>query len=103
MRVELHPDAHAEMRDAALWYDERQNGLGSEFVSETMRILTQLSESPSLFSPWPAMSKRVPVIRRAVIQRFPYLIAFEEHPERIVVLAFAHSKRRPMYWLDRAY
>ncbi|MGH9385939.1 MAG: hypothetical protein ACRD2N_16805 [Vicinamibacterales bacterium] len=41
-------------------------------------------------------------IRKTVIAQFPYVVAFECHPERLLVLAFAHGKRRPMYWLARA-
>lgn len=103
MRIELHPDAQAELRDAALWYDERRRGLGNEFVSEVMRILTKTGEAPALFPSWPGMSTRVPIIRQAIVQRFPYLVAFEVHEQHIVVLAIAHSKRRPLYWLERAY
>lgn len=51
MRVELHRDAQAEIRDAATWYDERRIGLGSEFVSEVMGVLAQIGEAPLLFPP----------------------------------------------------
>ena len=34
MRLELHPEARAELRRAALWYDERRSGLGDELVAE---------------------------------------------------------------------
>ena len=103
MRVELHRDAQAEIRDAATWYDERRIGLGSEFVSEVMGVLVQIGEAPLLFPPWPGMSMREPMIRRAVVQRFPHLVAFEIHEPHIFVLAIAHAKRRPLYWLERAY
>ena len=42
------------------------------------------------------------MIRKATIQRFPYVIAFEKHEQHVLVLAVAHSKRRPLYWLTRA-
>jgi hypothetical protein len=47
------------------------------------------------------MGAVVPV-HRAVVPRFPYVVAFEVHPEVILVLAVAHAKRRPLYWLTRA-
>ena len=34
MRVELHPEARAEFRSAAVWYDEQRLGLGDEFVAD---------------------------------------------------------------------
>jgi hypothetical protein len=41
------------------------------------------------------------VIRKATVQRFPYVIAFEKHERHFLVLAVAHTKRRPLYWLTR--
>ncbi len=103
MRVELHPEARAELADATFWYEERRVGLGDEFVTAILHIFKQLSEAPALFPPWPDMSMRVPIIRRAVTPRFPFVVAFEVHEQHVLVLAIAHSKRRPLYWLERAY
>jgi hypothetical protein len=41
-------------------------------------------------------------IRRALVERFPYAIAFEAHPDAVFILAVAHAKRRPLYWLHRS-
>ena len=41
------------------------------------------------------------MIRKATIQRFSYVIAFEKHEQHVLVLAVAHAKRRPLYWLTR--
>ncbi|MCP4594404.1 MAG: hypothetical protein GY842_27045 [bacterium] len=40
-------------------------------------------------------------VRRASLSRFPYALVFIELDEEIRVLAVAHDKRRPGYWLDR--
>jgi hypothetical protein len=45
---------------------------------------------------------RTPAIRRHTMHRFPYMVAFEQHQEHVLVLAIAHAKRRPLYWLTRA-
>jgi len=34
VRLELYPEARAELRSAAFWYDERRPGLGDEFIAE---------------------------------------------------------------------
>jgi hypothetical protein len=103
VRVELHPDAHTELRDAAFWYDERRRGLGTDFITEVFRVVTRIGEAPASFPQWPRIAIRATQIRQAVIRRFPYLIAFEVYEEFIVVLAIAHSKRRPLYWLNRSH
>ena len=101
MRVELHPDARAELRSAALWYDQRRIGLGDEFITEISTVLDRIGEAAESFPKWPGTRAAAPVIRRAVLHRFPYVIAFESHDREIFVLAVAHAKRRPLYWLSR--
>ena len=42
------------------------------------------------------------MIQKATVERFPYVIAFEHHNHFSLVLAVAHQKRQPLYWLTRA-
>jgi plasmid stabilization system protein ParE len=102
VRVELHPDARAELRSAALWYDEQREGLGTEFLTEVASALDRISRAPESSPPWTGLDDRAPAIRRHTMHRFPYVVAFEQHQERVLVLAIAHAKRRPLYWLTRA-
>ena len=102
MRVVLHPEAHAEFRAAALWYDEQRTGLGDDFVAEVTAILGRIGDTPKVFPLWPGPGPMPESIRRAVITRFPYVVAFQALPEHILVLTVAHVKRRPLYWLSRS-
>jgi plasmid stabilization system protein ParE len=36
-----------------------------------------------------------------VIGRYPYVIFYEDEPERVHILAVAHTSRRPGYWKTR--
>lgn len=102
MRLELHPEARAELRSAALWYDERRPGLGDEFIAEVSAALDRIGNAPESYPVWPGTRTRGPLIRKTTVQRFPYVIAFEKHERHLLVLAVAHAKRRPLYWLTRA-
>ena len=102
MRLELHPEARAELRSAALWYDERRSGLGDEFIAEVSAAFHRIGDAPESYPAWPGTFAVGPLIRKAIIQRFPYVIAFEQHEQYLLVLAVAHAKRRPLYWLTRA-
>ena len=102
MRVDLHPDARAELRSAALWYEERREGLGVEFIAAVDTALMRISKAPKSFPRWVGTEKATAVIRKAPVERFPYVIAFEERKHDALVLAVAHQKRRPLYWLTRA-
>lgn len=41
------------------------------------------------------------IIRRALLPRFPYAVVFIDLGAEIRILALAHAKRQPGYWLDR--
>jgi toxin ParE1/3/4 len=101
VRLELHPEARAELRSAALWYDEQRPGLGDEFITEISAALQRVGDGPESYPGWPGTRAGDPVIRKATVQRFPYVIAFEKHARHSLVLAIAHAKRRPLYWLTR--
>lgn len=102
MRVALHPEARAELRAAAIWYDERKAGFGDELLGDVSALLTRIGAMPDAFPPWPGTSAARPRIAKALVLRFPYLIAFERRVGDVLVLAIAHAKRRPLYWLTRA-
>ena len=101
MRLELHPEARAELRSAARWYEERRRGLGDEFISGISASLDRVSDAPESYATWPGTRPEGPRIRNATTQRFPYVIAFERHEHHVLVLAIAHAKRRPLYWFTR--
>lgn len=102
MRVELHPEARAEFRLAALWYDERRPQLGDQFVERVNVAFARIGEHPVAYPLWPGTTGAPIPIHKASIEQFPYLVAFELHATRVLVLAIAHAKRRPLYWLVRA-
>jgi hypothetical protein len=102
VRVELHPEALAEIRSAALWYDEQRPGLGDDFVAEVTATLSRVRAAPNSFARWPQVKTTAYPIWRATTSPFPYAIPFEVHPDYVLVLAVAHVRRRPLYWGGRA-
>jgi len=40
--------------------------------------------------------------RRCLLQKFPFSIIYSIEPNHIRILAIAHTKSKPGYWLDRA-
>jgi [CysO sulfur-carrier protein]-thiocarboxylate-dependent cysteine synthase len=53
VRIELHPEALTELRAAALWYEERQAGLGDKLQTAVLNTLTRIAERPNWFRLWP--------------------------------------------------
>jgi plasmid stabilization system protein ParE len=96
--VDVHADALDELEEAAAWYEARRAGLGFEFAAEIERVVASVAERPLAFPQW----KRADSVRRALASRFPYAVFFDVEPQRVVVMAIAHSRRRPGYWGGRS-
>jgi toxin ParE1/3/4 len=98
--VRIEPEAKQELAAAAAWYEQRREGLGRELLAEVDAVLAAIARSPSRFPLYPGVAPelRVP---RAAARRFPYSIAFIELAIVVRVLAVAHEKRRPGYWVGR--
>ena len=101
MRVEFHPEARSDLRTASLWYDEEQPGLGSDLLTAVGRAVERLVVMPAAHPVWPSVLLDPPV-RRAPLGRFPYVVAYQVFADEIIILAIAHERRRPLYWIDRA-
>jgi len=101
VKIELHPEAEMELFEAAAWYDDQVPGLGNDILVELGQWLDIIAESPLAWPKWPDAPTFDPPIRRALPDRFPYAIAYRAYADRIWVLAFAHTSRRPFYWAGR--
>jgi len=92
----LHPEAEADLRDAAEFYRERAgNTLSNSLLEEFERSVGVLLQYPAIGSPWRRGT------RRFLMQRFPYSIIYSTSSEEIRILAVAHQSRRPGYWRNR--
>jgi len=102
VRVELHPEAETELFEAAAWYDDQDVGLGDEVLLEATRWLAVIADAPLIWPVWPGVPGVNPPIRKLILSRFPYAIAYQVDSDRVLVLAFAHTSRQPLYWENRA-
>ena len=75
--------------------------MGDDFIAEVSATLDRIGDAPESYPAWPGIRAASPVLRKATVQRFPYVIAFERHEQHVLVLAVAHARRRPRYWLTR--
>ncbi|MGA2701644.1 MAG: type II toxin-antitoxin system RelE/ParE family toxin [Isosphaeraceae bacterium] len=96
MEVRFHRLAAREFREAQKWYESRRTGLSGDFVTEVDRALERITSHPDR---WPIYWNR---FRRVRLRRFLYSIFYSiEKADLILVLAVAHVRRRPDYWLRR--
>ena len=98
MRIDVA--AGDEIEEAALWYEREGAGLGQRFLDSIEAALARILQNPRQFPPIPRFSAH-PELRRALVDSFPYAIVFALSSEEIRVVAVAHTRRRPGYWLSR--
>ncbi len=96
-RPVFRPQARRELRAAARWYERQESGLGERFLAAIAEVVDRIAEHPGLFPRW----RDDRPFRRAVVDRFPYLVFYVDLDDRVRVLAIAHARRRPGYWLRR--
>ena len=97
MTYRFHPAAEAEHLESVAWYETRRAGLGARYLAEFERTLEQVQENPNRYP-----IDRRPDIRRAYLRRFPFTVLFRVLEGQVEVLAVAHHRRRPTYWIGRA-
>jgi plasmid stabilization system protein ParE len=94
--VEFHPEAEAELRASANYYDLQQSGLGERFIAAIEFALNGIVDAPLT---WPVLEQDV---RRKLTRVFPYAILYSVESDRIFVLAVMHCHQKPGYWRTRA-
>lgn len=100
MRIRFHPGAAADLGWAGDWYEQQLPGLASDLTDEVGRALDALAERPLTWPLWPGVDP-VLGVRRFLLPRFPFAIGYIVEGDSITVLAVAHLRRRPEYWLRR--
>jgi plasmid stabilization system protein ParE len=96
MRISFNPEALAEAEEATRWY--RDNGGTSPsraFVQELRRVAQLAAEHPSIGAPGPHGTAHLH------FKRFPYTLIFRIKESTVRIIAVAHQRRRPGYWVDR--
>ena len=96
--LRVFPEAETELAEAAEWYESKRAGLGVELVAVIDRAFHEIQDAPLVCAQW------VPdrPFRKKVLTRFPYVVFFRVDEHVVEVVAVAHAKRRPGYWLGRA-
>lgn len=96
MSYSFHPGARAEHLDHVAFYESRQSGLGESYLAEFELVMSRICEAPERFA---VVGERA--IRRVHLRRFPVSVLYRVIAGEVQVLAVAHKRRRPSYWVAR--
>jgi plasmid stabilization system protein ParE len=98
--VSVEPEAQAEFLASVRWYAQRNPTVALRFFNLVQATLAEISEAPHLWPLVPNVDMTLEV-RRFILPKFPYSIVFLELPTEVRVVAVAHARRKPGYWLER--
>jgi plasmid stabilization system protein ParE len=93
--VEVHPLAADETEAAERWYRERNDTAAARFRRELDRVVGLIAERPEAAPPY------IGNTRRFLLRRFPFFVVYRVHIGHVQVVAVAHARRRPGYWVQR--
>lgn len=92
----FHPEAATEYTEHVAFYKSLRKELGIRFHEAVKLVIANVCAMPDRYS-----AEFPPDIRRARVKGFPYNVIFREADGNIQILAVAHHRRRPLYWLNR--
>lgn len=96
MKARLHEEAEYELAEASRWYEDKSEGLGSQFLAAILNGIAQIQRDPERYQ---RVDGEVRVFR---LSRFPYKILYSiDSTPTLIVLCVMHHKRRPDYWSER--
>jgi len=89
------PYAKLDIKEAALWYNKKQIGLGKRFLDSITTEIAIIKKNPLVYE------VRYDNVHTALLATFPYLIHFSIYENVIVIKAVYHTSRNSEIWNQR--
>jgi toxin ParE1/3/4 len=96
MAFRFLPDARAELLEAIAYYSSIRADLGARFEREVSGAVRSAVEHPERGAPRPNDT------RRWLVRGFPFGVIYRATDEEVLIVAIAHQRKQPEYWLTRA-
>ena len=92
----FHGTAEAEHLFRVQYYESQRPGLGGKYLDDFDQTIARICESPGRYK-----LVRSPDIRVEMFLTFPCSVIYREVNSNVQILAVAHHRQRPGYWLAR--
>jgi plasmid stabilization system protein ParE len=92
IRYRFTSAALTELRQATLYYEQRENGLGTVFLDEIEATLNRIRKHPAA---WHQLSPRT---RRCRTHRFPFGLIYQIRSDEILITSVMDLRRDPANW-----
>ena len=95
MQVRFLKPAETEVLEAIAYYDLQRENLGDRFEQELQATVNFVTKHP-------LAGKRISrTVRKFPLRKFLYNLIYIVQESEIVIVAVAHHRRRPAYWIRR--
>lgn len=96
-KVNIEPEALADIQDITDWYNKAQDKLGKRFQDTAIKQINSLNKDPQIYA------IRYKNIRCMLVKKFPYMVHFYINEETAVVevLAIISTDRNPKIWEEK--
>jgi toxin ParE1/3/4 len=91
-------ESQEDLREGFLWYEEKRDGLGTDFMLAIKATVKSIERNPFAYSQAPT---HIPNIRRAVVFKFSYLIFYTIVQQSVIILSIVSSKQDTAIWKTR--
>lgn len=95
MTAYFHRVAATEYQAARDWYAERSEQAAERFRQAVVAAVKRIEKATESHECIAGSYQHVRVVR------FPYTLVFRQSSKRILIVAVAHTSRRPEYWRRR--
>ena len=95
MILKLHPKAEEDLKNALNYYYSIDHKLETVFINLLDSTFNKIIKFPKIY-PY-----ETPTAQKYVMNKFPYIILYEQYKDIIMILAIFHTKRDPKNLKDR--
>lgn len=95
-----HEEALAEYRAAVEWYEDKRAGWGEVFILAVDATIESILD-PSIRWGHHRHRPTSPQLYSRSVPGFPYDIIHLRLKDEVIIVAYAHERRRPGYWTRR--
>ena len=95
-----HPEAVAEFDAAVRWYEAQEPGIGLALIDRAQQARQTITDWPNAAPPFTTADDGT-VLRSKGVSGYPIRVIYTVEPDGILILAYAHERREPGYWLYR--
>jgi len=95
MHLEIDSEAIEDIKESISYYEQKAQK-GSDFETDFQDAADRVMENPLLY---PILDDKG--YRRCLFSRFPYGLFFKIMDDYIYVIAVAHHRRKPHFWINR--